>query len=107
MEKMKFVLLFVFVLFFAIAVQNSYPQGKAEGSLPEYSTITHSRLSKDYTNSKEAHNAGFNVEFKEEGAPESDNKYRPLFDHLSNNYFHIDKSNRSLWNGKHWNESDF
>lgn len=91
---MKFVLLFVFILFFAIAVQNSYPQGKAEGSLPDYSTITHSRLSKDYTNSKEAHNAGFNVD-------------RPLSDHFSNNYFHIDKSNRSLWNGKHWNESDF
>jgi hypothetical protein len=28
-------------------------------------------------------------------------------DHVSINYFKIDKSNRSLWNGKHWTSADF
>lgn len=95
---MKFVLLCVFVLFFTIAAQNSYPQVKAEISLPESSTVTHGRISNDITNSKGAHNAGLNVEF---------NNGNVSYDHLSNNYFHIDKSNKSLWNGKHWNQSDF
>jgi predicted Zn-dependent protease len=71
---------------------------KAEGSLPESSTVTYGRISNDITNSKGAHNAGLNVEF---------NNGNVSYDHLSNNYFHIDKSNKSLWNGKHWNQSDF
>ena len=28
-------------------------------------------------------------------------------DHVSLNYFRVDKSNRSLWNGKHWTSADF
>jgi predicted Zn-dependent protease len=27
--------------------------------------------------------------------------------HISTNYFRIDRSNKSLWNGKHWNPSDY
>jgi hypothetical protein len=134
---MKVALLFVFMLLITIAIQNSYPQGKAEGSFPLTTSLIYGRFPNDYSNSKEAHKPITKVEFNNENATRKtvklsdnydyiynysrrtvkiftesnntvpENNISPLSEHFSNNYFHIDKSNRSLWNGKHWNQSDF
>jgi len=85
---MKFTLLFILLFSLTIALRNTYAQEKPENSSP--TTIAQSRASENYA--------------KDEA---TDNNSNALTEQISINYFHIDKSNRSLWNGKHWNQSDF
>ena len=129
-KNMKFALLFIFILYLTIGME-TYAQGKAESTFPEVTTLAQSRISKEHKTV--ASKASVNNEFETRKTvkssdnydyiynysrrnvkistaskrTESDNNLASFTEHISNNYFHIDKSNRSLWNGKHWNDSDF
>jgi len=85
-EFMRYTAQFIFLLIFFISIETSLPQGRAESTIPEISAKTKS-----------------SVIFAEPSV----NKKNASNDHISFNYFRIDKSNKSLWNGKHWAPSDF
>jgi hypothetical protein len=130
-ENMKFAQLFILILFLTVAVETAYPQGKADKSFPVVTTLAQSRISKEHKTG--ASKASVNNEFTTRKTVETsdnfdyiynysrrnvkistatkrtefENNLTSITEHISNNYFHIDKSNRSLWNGKHWNDSDF
>lgn len=81
---MRYATQLTFLFLFLISIESSFPQSKAESTLSETSAITKARVT--------------NV------VPSNYNKND---NNSSFNYFRIDKSNKSLWNGKHWNSSDF
>ncbi len=121
---MKFTVLFVFALFIANLLQSSYSHGKPEGSVPENTSspqninlLEFKAESKTETRKDVRKGDSYdyiynytrrNIKILTESPQTIPNdNYSPLSEHFSSNYFHIDKSNRSLWNGKHWNQSDF
>jgi predicted Zn-dependent protease len=72
----------IFILLFLINIESGFPQSKADSIFSQSSASTKDGTSRIYNDIKTT-------------------------DHISCNYFRVDKSNKSLWNGKHWNSADF
>ena len=82
---MRYAAQLIFLLLFFICMETSFPQSRAENAFP---WITQSKSSVTYA--------------EPSYIKRSESTY-----HISANYFRIDKSNKSLWNGKHWTSADF
>jgi predicted Zn-dependent protease len=107
-------LIVIFLLF--VFVESGLPQGHTIRYFYEISGSIKDQVTNEYDDCYNAKYANNNfAEFDRKG--ESYARYNdrgnssPIIsktaDHITTNYFRIDKSNRSLWNGKHWNYSDF
>ncbi|MDR3666662.1 MAG: matrixin family metalloprotease [Ignavibacteriaceae bacterium] len=85
---MRYAAQLIFVLLLIISLNSGFAQEKAENIVSKSSASTY------------YHN--YNI------AERADNYiYSRNTAHISSNYFRIDKSNKSLWNGKYWNPADF
>jgi hypothetical protein len=124
---MRYVAQLIFILLFFISIESGFPQGKAESNLSESSASTKDRVTTVYhdRNSAECANNYSNSYYRYSERNLSRNYADPSYenkninkwennfgktisaDHISLNYFKVDRSNKSLWNGKHWNPSDF
>jgi predicted Zn-dependent protease len=72
----------IFIFLFLIFIESGFAQSKADSIFFQSSASTKDGITRIYNDIKSA-------------------------DHISCNYFRVDKSNKSLWNGKHWNSTDF
>jgi predicted Zn-dependent protease len=124
---MRYAAQLIFILLFLISIESSFPQGKAESILPESSASTKDRITNIYNDRNIAENANKYINAynrysqrslrREKADPsfygkiisqrDDDSRKNISADHISCNYFRVDQSNRSLWNGKHWNPADF
>jgi predicted Zn-dependent protease len=87
MNKKSLIYLVLIVIWIAFLNHNMYAQ--KSGNSPPNTVTDVSKHFRDYGSGQ-----------KDEFAIESNKK-------ISYNYFRIDKSGRSLWNGKHWKPDDF
>ena len=124
---MRYVAQLIFVLFFFISIESGFPQGKAESILSESSASTKDRVTTLYYDRNSAENANkyantyyryyernirrdnIDLAYDRKNINQRENNFRKTIsaDHISLNYFKVDRSNKSLWNGKHWNPADF
>jgi predicted Zn-dependent protease len=114
---MKKVFTFLLISFF-ILVGNSLPQGKAEkqNSNPAEKILNSRYYEKNFNNLKAKSSSEFSDNyFKSVDVEEletsdvltKENDLYLLYTAYSPNYFRIDKSDNSLWDGKYWHESDY
>jgi hypothetical protein len=90
---MRYTAQLIFILLLLVSIESNFPQGKAESILSESSAITRGRVTSFY---------------RERGSAERVNYCKNInTKRISANYFRIDISNKSLWNGKHWNPANF
>ena len=124
---MRYAAQLIFVFLFLISIESGFPQGKAESFLSETSASTKDKVTNNYHDLYSAENANKyantyyryfernlrrdNVDpyYYKKNIIQRDDDFRKTIsdDHISFNYFRIDRSNKSLWNGKHWNPTDF
>jgi hypothetical protein len=117
----------IFIFLFFISIEPSFPQGKAESILSESSACTKSSATNSYHeySSAESANPDNNNYFKYSDRNKNHNNVKSSFyktdnikhddnyiktinsDRISSNYFRVDNSNKSLWNGKYWNPTNF
>jgi hypothetical protein len=93
---MRYAAQLIFILLLLISVESSFPQSKAESIFPESSASTKDRVTNVYIDRNNAENANRNI-----------NAHSKTINRISTNYFRIDNSNKSLWNGKFWNPANF
>lgn len=97
-----------------IFIESGFPQGYSIRYFYKFTGSTRKSLINDYSELKRTSR---NIETNEKIVNESyardngNNNISPASIisayHISLNYFKIDRSNKSLWNGKHWNYNDF
>ena len=113
---MRYLAQLIFILLFFISIESGFAQGKAESVLSESSASTKDRVTTLYSNRNSAENAdnytNTYYRYSERNIRHSNvdllyGEKNVTADHISLNYFKVDRSNKSLWNGKHWNPSDF
>jgi hypothetical protein len=124
---MKYIAKLIFILLFVISIENGFPQGKAESNLSESSastkdritTVYHDRNSAEYANNYSNSYYRYSERnlvrnyadpsYENKNINQRENNFGKTIsaDHISLNYFKVDRSNKSLWNGKHWNPADF
>jgi hypothetical protein len=124
---MKYIAQLIFILLFVISIENGFPQGKAESNLSESSastkdritTVYHDRNSAEYANNYSNSYYRYSERnlvrnyadpsYENKNINQRENNFGKTIsaDHISLNYFKVDRSNKSLWNGKHWNPADF
>src|SRR5674476_1501460 len=93
---MRYIAQLIFILLLFISFENGFSQGKAESILSESSASTKDRVTTPYHDRNSTENTN-----------KYNNTYYRCSEKISLNYFKVDRSNKSLWNGKHWNPSDF
>ena len=116
--KRKFTLT-SFALIFLITFNSGFPQGKARHKSPESSyknyTSNNYHTGDDYEIGKADRNLehkrlkkknNINNNFETTRSSEKNDKKNTYTDY-SPNYFRIDRSDNSLWNGKFWKDSDY
>jgi hypothetical protein len=124
---MRYIAQLIFILLFVISIENGFPQGKAESNLSESSastkdritTVYHDRNSAEYANNYSNSYYRYSERnlvrnyadpsYENKNINQRENNFGKTIsaDHISLNYFKVDRSNKSLWNGKHWNPADF
>ena len=124
---MRYAALLILILILFVSIENSFPQSKAESIISKSSASTKNRVTYFYNDYKGAvsadnfrstfHNISERKLNSYKADPSSykreiirrDNDYVKTYstNHISSNYFRIDNSNKSLWNGKYWNPSNF
>ena len=124
---MRFVAQFTFIILFVVLMESGFPQGKAESNVSGSSASIKNRVSNlyhDYNNAASANRytniyqtnliskkdyvkaepSSYNNELiKRENVYSRNNNTN----HISANYFRVDNSNKSLWNGKYWNPANY
>jgi predicted Zn-dependent protease len=88
-------LFLIFLFLFGITV--SFPQQPAHKATPERRTEYNSSDQTNIANSGKNYQGVFRYRLKE-----NNKSINPSFRDFSENYFRIDKSDSSLWNGRHW-----
>ena len=123
---MKYTVQLIFILLFLVSIESSFAQGKAESILSESSAITRGSVTSFYHERSGAENASnyANIYNSYSDRNTSRNNADHSFDvkninkrnnyskninskRISTNYFRIDISKKSLWNGKYWNPAKY
>jgi Matrixin len=124
---MRYAAQLIFILILLVSIENSFPQDRAESILSKSSASTKSKVTysyRDYSRAESADSYLHTFEKVSERSINRNNSDRSLFkneiirrdddyvktnstNHISANYFRVEKSNKSLWNGKYWNPTDF
>jgi hypothetical protein len=124
---MRYAAQLILILLLIVSIETSFPQGRAESIVSKSSASTKNRVTNfyhDYNSAECADNYNHIYQkyserdlkqnsadpkfYKNEIIKRDDNYSKTnSTNHISSNYFRIDNSNKSLWNGKYWNPSDF
>jgi predicted Zn-dependent protease len=124
---MRYAAQLILILILLVSIENSFPQDRAESILSRSSASTKNKVTYSFHDYNRAESADFYIhkldkvsernikrdnsnssEYKNEIVRRDDDFVRTNSDkHISANYFRVDNSNKSLWNGKYWNISDF
>jgi hypothetical protein len=124
---MRYAAQLIFIMILVVSLESSFPQSKAESIISKSSASTKYRVTNFYNDYKSAvsadnytstlHNFAerkvnkYNADrlsYRNETVKRDDDYIKTTFtNHISSNYFRVDNSNKSLWNGKYWDISDF
>jgi predicted Zn-dependent protease len=109
---MRYVAQLIFILILVVSIESSFPQSKAESIISKSSASTKNKVTYSYHDYNRAESADSYIhrldKVSERNIKRNNDNVRTNSDkHISANYFRVDNSNKSLWNGKYWNTSDF
>jgi predicted Zn-dependent protease len=124
---MRYIAQLIFVLLLLISIKSGFPQGKAESIISESSASTRNRVINFHRDHNSAESADQYISnyhklserntrqnnadpsfYKKDIIKRNDDFNKTInTDRISSNYFRVDNSNKSLWNGKYWNPANF